>query len=225
MPTGSRSSSALSRPASPRAGGSGCASHSGSGGRRLRALRVAAAVLTTLRRRRRELALPRCAVLGFEPRRQLPREFVEGAVFHRRQCRRLRFAEGAERQDVLRAILRLLGVSTVVSKSVWCEVSDAIDSGNSGACRRCDSRESRADRLGGLAAGSPASTSADSGLRRRRLAEQFVAPQRGEPRQRVEIAANAEAAIAGKFSRCDRRSASPTVRPATGRRHRPASSG
>ncbi len=41
------------------------------------------------------------AGFAFEPRRQLPGEFVEGAVFHRRQDGRFRLAERPERQDVL----------------------------------------------------------------------------------------------------------------------------
>ena len=50
----------------------------------------------------------RVAVLGVEPRRQLPREFVEGAVFNRRQRWLLRFARGAERQDVCGSVCRQL---------------------------------------------------------------------------------------------------------------------
>ncbi len=42
------------------------------------------------------------AHLGLEPGRQLPRQFVEGAVLDRRQRRRLAIARGAERQNVLR---------------------------------------------------------------------------------------------------------------------------
>ena len=45
------------------------------------------------------------AVFAVEPRRQLPREFVEGAVFHRRQHRRFRFADRAKRQHVLQRFL------------------------------------------------------------------------------------------------------------------------
>ena len=43
----------------------------------------------------------RRAGLALEPRRQLPGELVEGAVFHRGQDRRFRFADRAKRQDVL----------------------------------------------------------------------------------------------------------------------------
>ena len=57
------------------------------------------------------------AILALEPRRQLPGELVEGAVFHRRQDRRFRFTDRPKRQTTF------LGVSTGVSKSVCCEVS------------------------------------------------------------------------------------------------------
>ena len=40
------------------------------------------------------------AVFAVEPRRQLPGEFVEGAVFNRCQGRRFRFAGRPKRQDV-----------------------------------------------------------------------------------------------------------------------------
>ena len=40
------------------------------------------------------------AGFAFEPRRQLPRELVEGAVFDRRQRRRFRLAHRPKRQDV-----------------------------------------------------------------------------------------------------------------------------
>ena len=59
----------------------------------------------TVRRRlsmRRRTARHSIAVLDFEPRRQLPRELVEGGVFDRRQRRRFRLAGRTERHDVLR---------------------------------------------------------------------------------------------------------------------------
>ena len=43
-----------------------------------------------------------CAVVGFQSCRQLSGEFVEGAVFDRRQRRRARFTERTERDDVRR---------------------------------------------------------------------------------------------------------------------------
>ena len=83
----------------------------------------------------RSIAMTACvtaAGLVLEPRRQLPREFVEGVVFDRRQRRRLGFAGRTERQHVLRRFLESAGISVDVlgrihgvSRSVWCEVSDA----------------------------------------------------------------------------------------------------
>ena len=71
---------------------------------RLRAQPMRPAGRRWFRRRRPRLV----AVLGVEPRRQLPREFVEGAVFNRRQRWLLRFARGAERQDVCGSVCRQL---------------------------------------------------------------------------------------------------------------------
>ena len=41
-----------------------------------------------------------CKGFVIESRRQLPGEFVEGAVFDRRQYRRFRLADGAKRQNI-----------------------------------------------------------------------------------------------------------------------------
>jgi len=59
---------------------------------------------------------------------------LKALVFDRRQRRRFGLADRAERQNVLRRFRRHFhGVSTGVSKSVCCEVSDAIGSVNSAA--------------------------------------------------------------------------------------------
>ena len=155
----------------------------------------------------------RCAGLAVEPRRQLPGELVEGAVLDRRQGRRSRLADGPERQDILGRFHGCFQIG-------WGEISCGIR-------RRRSLR-----RIGTLAADPRQSehwqsharrTSADSGCGAGGFAETFGAAQRGQPREAVEIAADAEAAIAGKFLR-GRRPAGPTIRPATGRRRRPASS-
>ena len=65
---------------------------------------------------------------------------------------------------------------------------------------RCD-LDGRSAAAASLRAGSGLNDVGRQRLRRRRLAEQFIAAQRGKPRQAVEIAADAEAAIAGKIPR------------------------
>ena len=160
-----------------------------------------AACSTTVSSRPVTAGVVLAAVLVLEPRRQLPREFVEGAVFHRRQ-RTAALARRAGRNGKT-----FLGVSTAVSRSVGCEVSVAIGSGNSGATWRSVSGTAGVPRQAASRGGSSPATG--TCLERYRptaaaapaVAEEFVAAQRGQPRQAVEIAANAEAAIAGKIPR------------------------
>ena len=183
MPVGSRSSSVRSRRASPRAG--------------VRAGQPSRRVLAASRRFRSRPARSATAGFGwrrrggrrlaFEPRRQLPGELVEGAVFDRRQRRRFRVADRAERQDVL-------GRFHVSFRIGWVMKSRPSSAPANRAYRSC--RRNRGKKI---------DRRMPDGVGRQRMRRgartAIQAAQRREPRKAVEIAADAEAAIACEIAR------------------------
>ena len=88
------------------------------------------------------------AVFVVEPRRQLPGELVEGAVFDRRQRRRFRLAEGPERQDVLgfRAFPRVFPNRLAVKSRQQSASGDSAAGSPVSRCRRIRGESSQIGR-------------------------------------------------------------------------------
>jgi len=184
----------LSRRASPRAGSSGAASHSVVRS----AVRVFQAWRPLVDGFGRDWHRDGSAVFVVEPRRQLPGEFVEGAVFHLGQGRGFRIAHRPKRKDVLG---RIHGGFQI---GLWrCLRSIRLKSIRLGRFRRigrCNirlRRQLRGKRISNICLNDVGRFWLDDDGRRRlgcrRMADEFVVAQRGEPRHAVEIAANPEA--------------------------------
>ena len=190
----------MSRRVSPRAGGSGCASHSGASAARFGSLRCARLSTTALGTSSDAGHGVAAAPFSLSSRAANCRASSLKALFSTGVSdRRFRLADRPKRQDVLGFAFPRMFPNRFGVKSRW-QSTRAIQAYWTTADRTAGILR-QAPRRASLPAGpAPATISAESGCGAGGVAEEFVAAQRGEPRQAVEIAANAKAAIAGKIA-------------------------